>query len=85
MWSIQRFNGAAWVVEKAWAATGIDMSVQREIEIWIRDNTLFTLRIDGAVLCTEHDVGPDITDAGEFGFVTTQTEVDINVDEYRYW
>lgn len=85
MWSIQRFTGAAWVVEKAWAATGIDMSVMREIEIWIRGDTLFTLTIDGAVLATEYDVGPDIITEGEFGFVTTQTEVDINVDEYRYW
>jgi hypothetical protein len=85
-WSIQRFTGAAWVVEKAWAATGIDMGAAfRDVEIWIRGDTLITVRIDGVVLATEYDVGPDIITAGEFGFVTAQAAIDMEVDEYRYW
>jgi len=84
-YAIMYFDGFAWNIRKAWAVTGFDMSAMREIEIWIRGDTLFTVRIDGAVIVNEHAVAADITDQGLFGFVTAQTEVDINVDEYRYW
>jgi len=43
------------------------------------------MRIDGNVIINEHAVAADIIVEGFHGFVTTQTEVDINVDEYRYW
>jgi len=84
-YAIMYFDGLAWNIRKPWAVTGFDMSAMREIEIWIRDDTLFTVRIDGAVIVNEHAVAADIITRGEFGFVTAQTEVDINVDEYRYW
>jgi len=84
-YAIMYFDGIAWNIRKPWAVTGFDMSVMREIEIWIRDDTLFTMRIDGNVIINEHAVAPDIITDGWQGFVTTQTEVDINVDEYRYW
>ena len=84
-YAIMYFDGIVWNIRKAWAVTGFDMSVMREIEIWIRDDTNFSMRIDGNVIITEHAVAADIVLQGKFGFVTAQTEVDINVDEYRYW
>jgi len=84
-YAIMYFDGLAWNIRKAWAVTGFDMSVMREIEIWIRDDTNFSMRIDGNVIINEHAVAPDIIIEGYHGFVTAQTEVDINVDEYRYW
>ena len=84
-YAILYFDGLFWNVRKAWAVTGFDMSVMREIEIWIRDDTNFSMRIDGNVIINEHAVAADIIIAGEHGFVTAQSEVDINVDEYRYW
>jgi len=84
-YAIMYFDSLAWNIRKAWAVTGFDMTAMREIEIWIRDDTNFSMRIDGNVIIDEHAVAADIIDAGEQGFVTAQTEVDINVDEYRYW
>ena len=84
-YAIMYFDGAAWNIRKPWAVTGFDMSAMREIEIWIRDDTNFSMRIDGNVIINEHAVAPDIIVEGYHGFVTAQTEVDINVDEYRYW
>jgi len=84
-YAIMYFDGLAWNIRKPWAVTGFDMSAMREIEIWIRDDTNFSMRIDGNVIITEHAVAADIVLQGKFGFVTAQTEVDINVGEYRYW
>jgi len=84
-YAIMYFDGALWNIRKAWAVTGFDMSVMREIEIWIRDDTNFSMRIDGNVIINEHAVAADIIIPAQHGFVTAQTEVDINVDEYRYW
>ena len=84
-YAIMYFDGANWNIRKAWAVTGFDMSVMREIEIWIRDDTNFSMRIDGNVIINEHAVAADIIIEGCYGFVTAQNEVDINVDEYRYW
>lgn len=84
-YAIMYFDGAAWNIRKAWAVTGFDMSAMREIEIWTRDDTNFTMRIDGNVIINEHAVAADITAAGYHGFVTAQDEVDINVTEYHYW
>ncbi len=83
-YAIFYWNGLAFTTLKGWTALGIDMSSNRRVECWIEGQNL-RLHIGGTVIESAFALGNDITDAGRFGFNKNDKNVDIYVDELKYW